>query len=204
MIKSYDNSVFINCPFDENYKEIFYAIIFTVYRCGFVPRSSLEQDNALENRLSKIEKIIEECRFGIHDISRTEINANALPRFNMPFELGIFFGAKKFGDVRQRHKTALVLEYQKYLYQQYISDLNGIDTYAHGNDPAKVIKIIRDWLYVSSGKKLIDGHLIITKDYKSFRDKLPEIAADTGLDINDLHFNDYCYIVEISLMPYMK
>ncbi len=115
MIKSYDNSVFINCPFDENYKEIFYAIIFTVYRCGFVPRSSLEQDNALENRLSKIEKIIEECRFGIHDISRTEINANALPRFNMPFELGIFFGAKKFGDVRQRHKTALVLEYQKYL-----------------------------------------------------------------------------------------
>ena len=112
----------------------------------FVPRSSLETENALENRLSKIEKLIEDCKYGIHDISRTEVNAGALPRFNMPFELGIFFGAKKFGGLKQKRKTALVLEHTRYLYQQYISDLNGIDIKDHNNDPEKVIKIIRDWL----------------------------------------------------------
>jgi hypothetical protein len=106
-----------------------YAMVFTVYRCGFIPRSALEEDNALENRLSKIEKIIRECKFGIHDISRTEVNANGLPRFNMPFELGMFFGLKSHPDEHHK-KVALVLEKQKYLYQQYISDLSGIDTHS--------------------------------------------------------------------------
>ena len=126
-----------------------------------MPRSSLEEENALNNRLSKIENLIDGCRFGIHDLSRTEYNNNALPRFNMPFELGIFFGAKKFGDEKQKSKVALVLEREKYLYQQFISDLNGIDTKAHYNDAEKAIKIVRDWLKSSSGRKTINGHLVI-------------------------------------------
>src|ERR1700677_270767 len=124
---SYNNLVFINCPFDDGFKDMLYAMVFTVYRCGFIPRSALEEDNGLENRLSKIEKIIRECKFGIHDISRTEVNANGLPRFNMPFELAMFFGLKSHPDEHHK-KVAFVLEKQKYLYQQYISDLSGIDT----------------------------------------------------------------------------
>jgi hypothetical protein len=204
MIKSFSNSVFINCPFDDGYKDILYAIIFAVYKCGFAPRSALEEDNALNNRLSKIETIIEKCRFGIHDLSRTEMNSNALPRFNMPFELGIFFGAKKFGNDQQKTKVALVLEKQKYLYQQYISDLNGIDTQAHENDPEKAIKIVRNWLQSASGRKTIDGHMVIINDYNHFRNVVLRIAVQKfGLEINDLHFNDYCLMVESSLTPYM-
>ena len=41
-------------------------------------------------RLLKILCIIGECRLGIHDISRTELDAaSGLPRFNMPLELGL-------------------------------------------------------------------------------------------------------------------
>ena len=120
MVKSYNNCVFINCPFDEEFRDILYAIIYTVYRCGFIPRSALEEDNALDNRLSKIENLIQECKFGIHDLSRTEVNSYLLPRFNMPFEAGIFFGAKKFGNKQQKTKVALVLERQKHLYQQLL------------------------------------------------------------------------------------
>jgi hypothetical protein len=90
--------VFINCPFDEEYAPILRAIVFCIYRCGFIPTTALNEDNALDNRLQKIERCIEKCRYGIHDISRTELNTNNLPRFNMPFELGMFFGAKRFGD----------------------------------------------------------------------------------------------------------
>lgn len=48
MTPNYNDHVFINCPFDSDYKENLQAIVFTVYRCGFIPISSLSQDNALD------------------------------------------------------------------------------------------------------------------------------------------------------------
>ncbi len=109
MDSNYEENVFINCPFDIDYASNFQAITFTVYRCGFFPVSALSEDNALHNRLSKIEKIIETSKYGIHDISRTELNSSGLPRFNMPFELGVFFGAKKYGNKYQKRKNALTV-----------------------------------------------------------------------------------------------
>ena len=106
----YNDSIFINCPFDEEYAPILRDIVFTVYRCGFLPITALGEDNALDNRLQKIEALIEKCRYGIHDISRTKLNDNNLPRFNMPFELGMFFGAKRFGNKIQKNKTALIFD----------------------------------------------------------------------------------------------
>jgi hypothetical protein len=41
---SYDQCVFINCPFSADYKPIFQAILFAVYACEFRPRSALERD----------------------------------------------------------------------------------------------------------------------------------------------------------------
>ena len=57
------NHVFINCPFDHTYKPIFDAIVFAVHDLGFVARSALEIDDGPEVRLTKIERIIEECRW---------------------------------------------------------------------------------------------------------------------------------------------
>jgi hypothetical protein len=91
--------VFINCPFDNDYRPLFRAMIFTILRCGFKPRCALEVIDGAATRISKIEKLIEQCPLGIHDISRTELDVKSgLPRFNMPLELGLFLGAKRFGD----------------------------------------------------------------------------------------------------------
>jgi len=68
-----NRNVFINCPFDTGYQRFFNAIIFTVLRFGFRPRCALETDDASQNRFEKICSIIMKCRYGIHDISRTEI-----------------------------------------------------------------------------------------------------------------------------------
>jgi len=192
----YNDSVFINCPFDAEYLPILQAIIFAVYQCGFYPRSALEEDNALNNRLGKIELCIEQCRYGIHDISRTELTNNHFPRFNMPFELGIFFGAKRFGDKKQKQKNALIFERVRFAYQQYISDLNGIDTKAHDNDPEKVIKTVRNWLFTASRRTTIPAHATILDKFRIFRAKLPEIAALLSFDIHEIPFNDYCIMVE--------
>ena len=90
MPSTYNDNVFINCPFDKDYFLNLQSIVFTVYRCGFYPVSALSEDNALVSRLLKIEKLIEISKYGIHDISRIELNNHGFPRFNMPFELGFF------------------------------------------------------------------------------------------------------------------
>jgi hypothetical protein len=92
-------SVFINCPFDSQYQPLFEAIVFCVSACGFVPRCTLELTDAGEVRIENIYRLIDQCHHGIHDISHTEVQSQPyqLPRFNMPLELGIFLGAKRFG-----------------------------------------------------------------------------------------------------------
>lgn len=175
---------------------IFRAIIFTIYRCGFYPKSALADDNGLENRVDKIIRMIRGCRFGVHDISRTEVNAQGLPRFNMPFELGVFYGASKFGIKEQKQKIALILERKKYLYQQYISDLNGVDTKSHNNDPLEAIHKVRDWLRTASQRKTVPSFATVREDYQDFEDKLPDIAANLKFEIDDIIFDDLCVIIE--------
>jgi hypothetical protein len=63
----------------------------------------LEIYNSGQVRIEKIFKLIENCQFGIHDISRTELDVESkLPRFNMPLEVGMFLGAQRFGAGRHR------------------------------------------------------------------------------------------------------
>lgn len=91
--------IFINCPFTDDYSNFFKAAVFTVIRSGYRPRCALEADDGTDNRFEKICRIIEVCRLGIHDLSKTELDTKSrLPRFNMPLELGVFLAAKRFGS----------------------------------------------------------------------------------------------------------
>lgn len=195
-VSGYSDRVFINCPFDKEYTPILNAIVFTIYRCGFFPQTALTEDDASDFRLDKIVRFIEGCNYGVHDISRTESNENGFPRFNMPFELGLFFGAKRFGGNEQKTKIALVFEKDKYSYLQCISDLNGIDTKAHNNDPAIAIKKVRDWLSTASKMTTLPGHRTIENEYIQFQGKLAKITRKTGLEPDDMPFSDFCKIVE--------
>ena len=192
----YNNNVFINCPFDALYSKNFHAIVFTVYSCSFKPLSALSEDNGTDNRLQKIQNLIENSRYSIHDISRTELNAHGFPRFNMPFEAGLFFGAKRFGDKDQKNKNALIFEKTKFSYQNYLSDLSGIDTKAHENNTDIIIQGIRDWLKTSSRRVTIPGHLIIIENFQKFQGDLPAILSVMNLEMDTLPFNDLCLIVE--------
>lgn len=150
--------VFINCPFDPQYKDLFEAIVFAVSDCGFRPRCALEVDDGSQIRIEKIFNIISDCRFGIHDISKTELDEGTLlPRFNMPLELGMFLGAKKYGQGEHRDKTCLILDRESYRYQKFISDISGQDIRSHGNDPRMSISIVRNWLRSSSPSITMPG-----------------------------------------------
>ncbi len=194
---TYNDNIFINCPFDEEYKSLFYAIVFTIYHCGFYPKCALEEDDSTEIRLKKILLLIEDCKYGIHDISRTELDIKTkLPRFNMPFELGLFFACKEFGKGVHKSKKALVLDSKPFRYQKFISDLSGVDPKAHNCVQKNVIQICRDWINVNSNRKTIPGTVVIKKNYRSFRRQLPKIVERAGLEMGDLKFNDLCYLIE--------
>lgn len=189
------DSVFINCPFDDDFSPLFRALVFTIYRCGFYPRCAMEEDDGLDNRLSKILRIIEDCKYGIHDISRTEINPGGFPRFNMPFELGLFYACKHFGT-GHGNKIAAIFERTKYSYQQSISDLNGIDTKDHNGDYKILIRKTSTWLATASKRKTIPGYIIITQDFDQFEMDLPAILDESGLSLEALTFNDLTAIIE--------
>lgn len=195
---NYEDQIFINCPFDEKYFPIFRAVIFAVYRCGFYPNTALNFKNSLVNRLNKIEKSIENSKYGIHDISRTE-SEKGLPRFNMPFELGLFFGAQRYGDSRQKSKNTIILDCSQHRYKKFISDLNGVDIESHSNHPEKAIKLIRDWLKNESGRSTLPGENILFGEYRKFKKTIPRICRQLGFDKNNIPFNDYCIMVEKSI-----
>ena len=152
----YDQNVFINCPFDRPYKRIFDAVIFTVFDCGFVARSALEITNTAEVRVDKIARIIDECRFGLHDLSRTSLDRRSgLPRFNMPFELGLFLGIARHAE----GKSCLVLDRERYRYQKFISDISGQDIAAHDDSPKTAVRVVRNWLRSSQTEGSVPGAL---------------------------------------------
>lgn len=196
MANTYSTDVFINCPFDRKYQPIFDAVVFAVFDCGFRARCARELDDASEVRIEKIANIIRESRFGIHDLSRTELDEKSrLPRFNMPLELGMFLAAKRFGDATQRRKVALILDRRQYRYQRFISDIAGQDIRCHENRPNEAIRTVRNWLSSASRRRRIPGGTTIRRRYAKFRKDLPKLCDELGLDREDLTFNDFCSVV---------
>lgn len=188
--------VFINCPFDRAYRKLFYAIVFAVNDCGYIARSALEVSDASELRLAKIFRIVSECRVGIHDISRTELDRDTrLPRFNMPLELGMFLGAKQFGDAQQRGKVALVLDRTPHRYEKFCSDIKGCDISAHRRNPEAAIGVVRDFLRHQQPDVTIPGGNIIVRRYRAFLRELPALCRASGLRSQDLLFPDYVNFV---------
>lgn len=194
----YDNAVFVNCPFDDAYRGLFEAIVFAIHDCGFIAHCALEASDSSVARIEKISAIIAGCRLGVHDISRTELDRDTnLPRFNMPFELGLFLGAKRYGRAEQKRKNCLILDIERYRYQKYISDIAGQDIAAHEGDFTIAIRVVRDWLSNAAPHvpQLPGGRAMATR-FEKFRAELPAICERLRLRPDELTFNNYVVQVE--------
>jgi hypothetical protein len=195
-VKSYNSNVFINCPFDDQYLELFHAKVFCIFDCGFVARCALEEEDGGEVRIEKIAKIISQCKFGIHDISRTELcKKTKLPRFNMPLELGMFMGAKKYGDPDQRKKTSLITDKEAWRFQIFISDIAGQDIRVHNGKPDDAISVVSTWLRTATKRSDISGGAEVTRRYKEFRKALPGLCKAAKIKEKEMTFNDFSQFV---------
>lgn len=174
------------------------ALVFAIHDCGYIARSALEAENSAEVRMDKIAKIIKDCRYGIHDISRTEVGADTgLPRFNMPLELGLFLVARRFGSRTDKLKACLILDRARYRYQQFCSDIAGQDIRSHDDLPETAIKVVRNWLQTNSPtpEVLMPGGSAMARRFALFQDDLPLLCQRLRLERNELIFNDYTTLI---------
>lgn len=189
-------SVFINCPFDDDYLPLFDAMLFAILACGFHPRCALEHSDGAEVRIDKLYSLVRECRLSIHDLSRVQLSAaSQLPRFNMPLELGIWLGAKRFGT-GQGKKVCLIFDTEKFRYQRFVSDISGQDPTPHADEPLQVVRAIRDWLQTVQPNARLPGGDEYAARYEKFRAVRDKLAAAAMLSVSKLTYLDRLHLVQ--------
>jgi len=142
---SFQTNIFINCPFDSEYKPLLKALIYTTLYFKLEPQISSTLSSS-HLRITEIMRLIEGSKYSIHDISRCEpLKSGELPRFNMPYEMGIDIGCSIYGTALQKTKQCLILEKIRNRYDVVISDISGQDIKEHNDKPKKIIEKAMEW-----------------------------------------------------------
>jgi hypothetical protein len=174
-------AVFVNAPFDPPYDPMLEALVFTIIASGYRARCALEENDSGDIRLDKLVRMIGESPRSIHDLSRDKPvdGGSDLPRFNMPFELGMAMGAKRFSPSRAGDNIKIMVA-EPYRLPAYLSDLGGNDPDAHHNETPQVIGIVRDFLHVAPNGRPLPGPAKLVATFDEFKIQLPDIAE--GID----------------------
>lgn len=182
----FEQSVFINCPFDSDYDATLQAILFTVVYLGFSPRLSRERNDSAETRVEKITGLIEASKFSIHDLSRCVAKKRGEHfRLNMPFELGIDWACRRYYGSGREAKRFLILEERAYRYQAALSDISGCDIQYHAGDFQQAMRKVRNWL-VSEAKIAAEGASRIFAKYVDFQGWYYEKQLAAGFSEEDI------------------
>lgn len=190
---AFEQNVFINCPFDNDFKPLLKALVFELIYLGFSPKLSQTLSSSAI-RVNQIKNLIKNCKFGIHDLSRSKaMVAGELPRFNMPYELGLDIGALEYGSRKLKTKRILILETERFHYQKVISDIAGQDIENHNDDPKTLITKVRNWFSANFPEETIVGQSVIWIAYNQFIDDLNTnlSASYTEDEIEEMPIGDF-------------
>ena len=188
IIRGFTKNVFINCPFDEDYRSLLRPLLFTIVSFGYFPRVSAERSDSGESRLSKICEFIKESKYSIHDLSRMRAKERgALQRMNMPFELGIDYGTRVSGPPKMRGKQFLILEKNRYAFHKAISDMSGVDIKDHKNQPIRLIQVTREWFVETVGLRRLPGYETLWSRFTDFTTALSRKRKEISFSVEELN-----------------
>ncbi len=186
MLPPFERSVFVNCPFDGEFAPILQAIAFCITDLGFYPRLAPENPDNAANRLDRIVELVRGSKYGIHDLSRCKsASSEEYARMNMPFELGMDHGCRKFGPGHLADKKILILEKTTHDYQKALSDISGWDIQAHSSDYIIAVRHVRLWLVRQAGAPRIGPNRILG-NYASFQEWYWERELESGASEDDI------------------
>jgi hypothetical protein len=168
------SAVFLNIPYDEEFKELYLAYIVGLYQLGLKPRIASGIPGG-ERRLDRILALIQSCRYSIHDLSRVELSVTppATPRFNMSLELGL---AIAWAKMHPEDHTWFLWESIPRRVQKSMSDLDGTDAYIHSGTPGGVMSELRNAFPLDDAPTAPE----MLKVYKFVADNIESILAKSG------------------------
>jgi hypothetical protein len=141
-----NHSVFINCPYDQDYQPILDAVVLATVCCGFMPRCAIGSSHISEPRIHNIVNMLKNSKYSIHDLSRCHGEGDAnLARFNMPLELGMAIYAR-FAQPGVDSHDWLALAPKGHIHVKYVSDLAGFDPMQVDSTPEAVVRVVMSWL----------------------------------------------------------
>lgn len=182
----FETNVFINCPFDNEYKTLLRPLLFSVLYFELEPKISQTLSSSII-RINQIKQYIRNSKFSIHDLSRSKpMKKNELPRFNMPYELGLDIGCAEYGSKKFKKKKILILETDRYHYQKVLSDISGQDIENHNNDPATLIRKVRNWFSTVDSMKPYPSANKVWIAYNQFFDDITKTLFSEGFTIEEI------------------
>jgi hypothetical protein len=196
------DKVFLNVPYDSKFERLFLAFIAGVSAFGLLPRATLEIATS-SRRLDRIVKLIGNCRYSIHDLSRVELDqlAPRTPRFNMPFELGLAVSKQK--SLKSKPHDWYVCESENFRLMKSLSDLNGTDPFIHNGTVNGVFRELCNMFRRPVRQPTVRQMRAI---YRDLRKNLPVILRGAGSQtvFNARVFKDLCVFAGTSADALVK
>ncbi len=175
------SNVFLNVPFDREYEPLYVAQIAALTAFGSTPRSVLEIPPH-RGRLERLRTIIDGCEASVHDLSRVELWGNPpLPRFNMPFELGLALGIH-----RNNHKW-FIFDSKPHRMSHSLNDLGGYDPAIHEGTPEGVLRAVTNAFGRKSLKVRHDDLITL---WSALRAVVPLVRRERGSLFTRAAFED--------------
>jgi len=163
-------------------------LLFCLLRLGLNPRIATERSDSGASRIDKILELVRSSRYSIHDLSRRQAQAaKEHYRLNMPFELGIDFGCRRFGSEPLSEKIFLVLEEKQYRYQAAISDLAGFDIKSHNGNASSAVRQLCNWIKDQGGFERLEASRVYSEyeDFRGWNLKMRRSGGATEEDLRD-------------------
>ena len=161
------SSIFINCPYDIEYRPTLYRLMFSALEFSLNPVVALD-DSGSKLRLQKIQGMISKCEYSFHDMSLIDV-----PRFNMPFEAGMGFYRHLTDEIN--HSVLLAVRNQSE-FDENFSDLRGIDPAIYSSED-ELITLFATWLSeCHSDDQISPSVSSVIERSKDCIEKLPRIA----------------------------
>lgn len=180
--------IFINCPYDKKYKPLFFALIYICQFYEYEPIFAADEGSS-SDRMGIIVDCMKKSKYSIHDISRIE---SKNPRFNMPFELGMYY---MHMHENAKEKKMLVLEGKANISDITLSDLSGTEIKCHNNKLEDLFKAVRPFFIQlkkdkkDSASKMYEDYLV--KCLYEIEVKAKDNGFKSYLDLDFSEFKGY-------------
>lgn len=183
-----DYQVFLNYPFDHQFKELELALHFPIIAAGLLPVCAKDLSVPDRPRLDVLVEAIRNSQYSVHEFSRSTGEGVAnLARMNMPIEMGMaLFHALE--SQRAQHRCAFFVP-TAHDYKQFASDLAGLDPKCHDNNAEYLLAAVYEWLRAVVPTALFNSvpTVEIVEKYHVFRESLIRVrgTGDNGAASHD-------------------